>query len=218
MKRISLALCFSVLCVGCGETDAPLEAVDATITVGSPEELRLSAVLAITEKPLTEPLTDEEIQAFIDLVKVLPDRKPPVFSPVSSAAKVQGLRLDAAVKAWRGAVRKSLTTDTLMKGWSPRPPLRRALDERQVAARSLTSLMLRLSCSLGVDAMGGRRDVAAQRVIADEKIDSIIARIQQLDRSRQPIPNSVWVGWKKRPRWQNTWQCLPRCPLRINWC
>ena len=111
-----------------------------------------------------------------------------------SAAKVQGLRLDAAIKAWRGAVRNSLTTDTLMQGWSPRPPLRRALDECHISPRSLVSLMLRLSCSLGVEAMGGRRDVAAQRVIADEKIDSIIARMQQLDRTRQPIPDSAWEG------------------------
>ncbi len=42
--------------------------------------------------------------------------------------------------------------------------------------------------------MGGRRSVAAQRVIADEKIDALIARIQQINRSGQPIPDACWEG------------------------
>jgi hypothetical protein len=189
-----LALCVCVLCVGCGETPAPLESSAASSELTMPESLRLPAELAITEKPLTEPMTNDEILAFIDLVKSLPDGQPPAFSLMSSAAKVQGLQLDAAVQAWRAAVRNSLTTDTLMKGWNPRTALRRAIDESHVPPRALTSLMLRLSCSMGVEAMGGRRNVAAQRVIADENINRIVANIQRLDRAGQLITNSAWEG------------------------
>ena len=40
--------------------------------------------------------------------------------------------------------------------------------------------------------MGGGRNVAAQRVIADEKVASLVARMHQFERSREQPPESLW--------------------------
>lgn len=189
MKRISLVLWACVFCAGCQEAPAPPEAAVEALHV-----LPVREELAITERSLAEALTEEEVRGFIELVKSLPDGKPPTFTPVSTGAKVQGLHLDEAIKAWRGAVRDALTVESLLNGWNPKAPVRWALVERNVPTKALASLMLRLSCAMGVDAMGGHRNVAAQRVITDEKIDSIISLIQRMDRAGQPIADSYWQG------------------------
>lgn len=189
MRRISLALCACAFWAGCGETPSPRETA-----VVEQDELSAPADLSITEKNLSEPLTEDEVLSFIELVKSLPEGQPPTFTPVSTGAKVQGLRLDEAILAWRGAVRNALTVETLLQGWTPKASVRRALSERRVPTKALTSLMLRLSCTLGVEALGGRRNVAAQRVITDEKIASIVTLIQRMDRAGQPIADSYWQG------------------------
>ncbi len=186
MKQSSLILCVCLLSLGCGESPAPSEAVS------SGEELRLPADLAIAEKSLEEPLTDDEVLAFMDLVQSLPGGKPPEFAPVPGSVGPKARTPEESVTASRQAVRDALTIDTLMQGWAPRSAVRRVLTERRVTPRELTSVMLRMSCALAADAMGGARNVAAQRVIADEKVESLVARIHQHERSHTQPPESLW--------------------------
>lgn len=189
MKWTSTALLLLGLCLGCGQTEEPLASKakqsDKKSTASRPS-------LVITEKTLADPLTNDEVQAFVHLVQMLPDQKPPQLAPVSSGAQVQGLRVDEAIVQWRKAVREALAVETLMQGWNPQTSIRRLMVEQRVPERSMLSLMLRLSCSISVDTMGGPRPVAAQRVLADEKIDQIVARISQLNRQGQPVPDSYW--------------------------
>jgi hypothetical protein len=186
MKRTSLIVCASLLFVGCGESPTP------SVPVAADVELQFSEDWEISEKPLAEPLTDEEVQSFIELVRLLPDGKPPALTPVPGREGAKARTPEESVLAWRLAVRDALTVDTLMQGWAPRSTVRRALSERQVTPRALTSLMLRMSCAMAADAMGGSRQVAAQRVIADEKVESLVARIHQLERSRVQPSESLW--------------------------
>jgi len=189
MKRISLAIAAIALLAGCGETPAPRDIVEA-----APVQRPAYTPLEITLRGIDEPLSKEEVLSFIDLIKSLPEGKPPTFTPVMTGAKVEGLHLDEAIKAWRSAVRNALTVETLIQGWSPKSQVRRTLIERGVSNKALASLMLRMSCTLGVEAMGGHRSVAAQRVITDEKIKSMTTLIQRMDRAGQPIADSYWQG------------------------
>lgn len=186
MKRTSVIVCASLLLVGCGGSPAPSEPVAADV------ELQFSEDWEITEKPLEEPLTDDEVQSFIELVRLLPDGKPPALTPVPGREGSKARTPEESVLAWRQEVRNALTVDTLMQGWAPRSTVQRALRERQVTPRALTSLMLRMSCAMAANAMGGSRQVAAQRVIADEKVESLVARIHQLERSRAKPSESLW--------------------------
>lgn len=189
MKRISLAIATALLLAGCGEAPTPRE-TDRVEQEATPQY----APLKISVKDLNEPLTEAEVASFIDLMKSLPGGKPPEFSPVTTGAKVQGLHLDQAMQAWRGAVRDALTVKTLMTGWSPKSQARRILGERNVSGPALASLMLRMSCTVGMEALGGRRQVAAQRVIIDDKIKSNIMVIQRMHKSGEPIADSYWQG------------------------
>ncbi len=185
MKRTSWIFWTCLLTAGCGELPAPSE------TVFAEAELPHHAELTITEKSLDEPLTDDEVLAFIELVQSFPSGKPPEFGPVPGWEGAAGLSPEESVEAWRKAVREALTVDTLIQGWAPRSQVRQALNERQVTSRALISLMLRMSCALAADAMGGSRMVAAQRVIADEKVESLVARMHQYQRSRAKPPESL---------------------------
>ena len=184
--RTSVIVCASLLLVGCGGSPAPSEPVSADV------ELQFSEDWEITEKPREEPLTDDEVQSFIELVRLLPDGKPPALTPVPGREGSKARTPEESVLAWRQGVRNALTVDTLMQGWTPRSTVQRALRERQVTPRALTSLMLRMSCAMAANAMGGSRQVAAQRVIADEKVESLVARIHQLERSRAKPSESLW--------------------------
>ncbi len=186
MKRTLLLVMSSLLLVGCGQSPTPSEPVSAEV------ELQLSEDWEITEKPLSEPLTDDEVRSLIELVRLLPDGKPPELTPVPGTEGVRARSPEESVLAWRKAVRDALTVDTLMQGWAPRSSVSRALSERQVTPRALTSLMLRMSCALAAEAMGGSRTVAAQRVIADEKVESLVARMHALERKRVKPSESQW--------------------------
>jgi len=190
MKRISLAITTALLLAGCGEAPTPRETDLVEQEAPAPQY----APLKITVKELNEPLTEAEVASFVDLMKSLPGGKPPEFSPVTTGAKVQGLHLDQAMQSWRGAVRNALTVKTLMTGWNPRSQARQILGERKVSGPALASLMLRMSCTVGMEALGGRRQVAAQRVITDEKIQSIIMVIQRMHKSGETIADSYWQG------------------------
>ena len=95
MKRAVVIVCLSALLHGCGETPAAREPVSAEA------DLRMPADLAISEKQLEEPLTDDEVQCFLDLVKSLPGGKPPEFASVPGNPPIEGRSPEAAVEAWR---------------------------------------------------------------------------------------------------------------------
>lgn len=185
MKRTSRVALVCLLLVGCNESPTPSEPVAVEV------ELSLSEDWEIIEKPLDDPLTDDEVVSFIELVRRLPDGKPPVLSPVPGSQGDKASTPEESVLAWRKTVREALTVDTLIQGWSPRPAVRRVLTEHQVEPRAFTSLMLRMSCALAAEAMGGSRAVAAQRVIADEKVESLVARMHQYERMHQTAPESL---------------------------
>ena len=185
MKQTSLLALALLLLVGCSESPTPREPVAAEVA------LSLSTDWEIIEKPLDEPLTDDEVVSFMELVRLLPGGKPPVLSPVPGSEGQPTSTPEESVLAWRKTVRDALTVDTLIQGWSPRPAVRRVLSEHQVEPRAFTSLMLRMSCALAAEAMGGPRMVAAQRVIADEKVESLVARIHQYEHLRKIAPESL---------------------------
>lgn len=189
MKRTSWIALSSLLLVGCGESSSssptPSEPISTEVA------LHFSADWEIVEKPLAEPLTNDEVVSFIELVRLLPDGKPPVLSPVPGSQGDKARTPEESVRAWRKTVRDALTVETLIQGWSPHPAVRRAFSEHQVEPRAFTSLMLRMSCALAAEAMGGPRMVAAQRVIADEKVASLVARMHQYDRLRKTAPESL---------------------------
>ncbi len=183
--RTSWIALAGMLLVGCSESPTPSEPVAAEV------ELSFSEDWEIHEKPLDEALTDDEVVSFIEFVRLLPGGKPPVLAPVPGSEGEKASTPEESVLAWRKTVREALTVDTLIQGWSPRPAVRRVLSERQVKPRAFTSLMLRMSCALAAEAMGGPRTVAAQRVIADEKVDSLLARIHQYERLHKTAPESL---------------------------
>lgn len=97
MKRISLAFTTIVLLTGCGEAPTPRD-TDRVEQEAAPQY----APLKISVRDLNEPLTSAEVASFVDLMRSLPDGKPPEFSPVTTGAKVQGLHLDQAMLACAG--------------------------------------------------------------------------------------------------------------------
>ena len=183
--RTSWIALAGMLLVGCSESPTPSEPVAAEV------ELSFSEDWEIHEKPLDEALTDDEVVSFIEFVRLLPDGKPPVLAPVPGSQGDKASTPEESVLAWRKTVREALTVDTLIQGWSPRPAVRRVLTEHQVEPRAFTSLMLRMSCALAAEAMGGSRAVAAQRVIADEKVESLVARMHEYERLHQTASESL---------------------------
>jgi len=151
------------------------------------ESLRLSPHLAIIERPLHEPLTDDEVSCFIELVRSFPGGKLPELSQVPSGSSGDSQSPEELAQAARQSIRDSLSVDTLIQGWSPTTSVRRTIQVEQVEPRAMVSLMLRLSCAVAADAIGSPRDVRAQRVIADEKVDSLIRRIYALQQAGRSV-------------------------------
>lgn len=155
------------------------------------ESLRLSPHLAIIERPLHEPLTDDEVTCFIELVRGFPGSKLPDLSQVPNGVSGNTRSPEELAQAARQSIRDSLTVDTLIQGWSPTTSVRRTIQSEQVEPRAIVSLMLRLSCAVAADAIGSPRDVRAQRVIAEEKVDSLINRIYALQQAGRTVPEPL---------------------------
>lgn len=151
------------------------------------DSLQLSPSLAISEKHLDEPLTEDEVNCFIELVRRFPGGKVPELSQVPGGVPGDTSTPVELAQAARKSIRESLTVETLMRGWSPTTSVRRTIHAEQIEPRALVSLMLRLSCAVAADAIGSPRSICAQRVIADEKVDSLIDRIHRLRQAGRSV-------------------------------
>lgn len=144
------------------------------------DSLQLPANLAISEKPLNEALTGDEVTCFLELVQSFPEGKVPELAPVPGHNASDTDSPEEMAQAARRSIRESLTADTLIQGWSPTTSVRRAIRDENIEPRAVVSLMLRLSCAVAADAIGTPREIRAQRVIADQKVDEIIDQIHRL--------------------------------------
>lgn len=170
----------AVLSTGCTQQAPRSEEVDSS-------QLQLPAHLAISEKQLDEPLTEDEVLCFLELVSHFPSGKLPEFSPVPSSEMPAAETPEGVARSARQSIRESLTVQTLLKGWSPHTSVRRILRDEQIEPQAMVSLMLRLSCAVAAEAIGTPRDIRAQQVIAEKKVDSLIERMYQLERTGQPV-------------------------------
>lgn len=155
------------------------------------DSLQLSPSLAISEKHLDEPLTEDEVNCFIELVGRFPGGKVPELSQVPGGVPGETRTPEELVQASRNSIRESLTVETLMRGWSPTTSVRRTIQAEQIEPRAMVSLMLRLSCAVAADAIGSPRAINAQRAIADEKVDALIDRVHRLRQAGRSASESL---------------------------
>lgn len=183
MNRIALLTVCTVFGVaglfGCQPQAASPETVEI-------DSLQLSPSLAISEKHLDEPLTEDEVNCFIELVRRFPGGKVPELSQVPGGVPDTRTPVELA-QAARKSIRESLSVETLMHGWSPTTSVRRLIQAEQIEPRAMVSLMVRLSCAVAADAIGSPRTISAQRSIADEKVDSLIDRIHRLRQAGRSV-------------------------------
>ena len=178
-RLLMFSLALTGLWLGCQESPEPAE-------VTQPETLQLPVSLAITEKRLDEPLTEDEIQGFLELVSRFPDGKIPELSPVTIPGRNEPESLEEIAAEARRSIRESLTVETLQKGWTPTTSVRRILRDEQIESRAVISLMLRLSCAVAANSIGNPRTIRAQQLIMEEKLNQLIARIQSDQKAIQP--------------------------------
>lgn len=183
-KNWAVLIALGIACTGCQKAPESPQVTEE-------ESLQLPANLAISEKQLEEPLSEDEVQCFIELVRRFPAGKLPELSPVTVPDHGKPETVQAIVEDARQAIRDSLTVDTLQKGWAPKTSIRRIMQDEQISSREMLSLMLRLSCAVAADAIGSPRTIRAQQVVTEEKLNDLVEKIAATQRAGKPISDSM---------------------------
>lgn len=165
MKRLLTAALVgaSISTAGCGNSD--------------PQPAAATKV-SIARAAATEPLTEDDVLAFLEIVPQLPDRTPPGFRPVAPPQFVEKLSGKELATLWRSTFQSAYLPATQARLWRKETRLMDAIEDADVEPEVLASLLLRLSSAVSRRAIDDSIDLVHMR----KKADLEIARLcRQLD-------------------------------------
>ncbi|RLS56629.1 MAG: hypothetical protein DWH91_06215 [Planctomycetota bacterium] len=186
MNRFALLVCLAWTGMGCEQSTTPPSIDEQTG--------RMPARLALREKPLNEPLTQDELLGFVELIESFPGGQPPQLSPRIAAGSVEGLLPEQAVQVWRTTLRQTLTTESLVNHWRPRAAERRVLTESQVTPQALASIMLRLSCAYAAEAFERELSITEAHRKAEQNVQTIVHQILISTRTHNQDQAALWAA------------------------
>ena len=155
-------------CCGCGTGDRSSTAAPETAL-----------------KTPADPLTDRELQRFLQVVSRLPERRVPEFSP-DDDSEPEGVRsAPEIVTAIRSRFRRVFDPHRQASLWNADPAISAAVAKSGMTTLQFTALVRSLSCAIMKARLADRYnldDLAAQ---CDAQISEITQEIEQLDQDRR---------------------------------
>lgn len=172
---VTSLLC-TLLVAGCGRSSE--EPVATT---------RPDLATLVVSAPLSQPLTVQELKAFLMVMKELPKFDPTLMADLQVSAE----DAEATLEQLRQRLRGTLRTDVLADRWLSDPRARRTLKEFGVEAEAFASLTLRVSAAWSARVVAGSVKLAAVQRHVDSEIQNILrdlrsggVALSQLDRQQ----------------------------------
>ncbi|HVJ84941.1 MAG TPA: hypothetical protein VM452_04805 [Caulifigura sp.] len=126
-------------------------------------------------------LTDRDVAALIDVVKSLPDQKPPAFQPAVEVDLQGDTRAADMVARWQREFRSSYSPQVQAKLWKRDSRLRLAIDESGFEPEELATLLVRLSAAVVRESLHPEIDLVEMGRQADHAIGSLCRQFDSLD-------------------------------------
>jgi hypothetical protein len=167
MLRLLLGFVLGLtLIAGCGEKEAG--------PTDDPVMLRL--------KSPADPLTDQELQQFLQIVGRLPERRVPEFSPEQQDEFDSLLSASALVENYRNRFRNLFDPVRQGKVWLRNPELAAAAGEAKLTTVQFAALVRNISCALMKAELQPQQNLAKLTADCRSEIDALVQRIEQVDR------------------------------------
>ena len=171
-------------CFGCGESESKPAVAKTRPTV--------------TSAPLSAPLTAPEVEAFLEIVKALPDQQPPEPSLPSPLQIPPKHPPRESLALWRAHIRERLDPAHMASHWKHASRVYGILAEHDVDPAAFASLMSRISAAwVSRSLEGGGTDLEKESRSAENRIELAIRQIEEIDRRSQGL-REVPAHWRSR--------------------
>lgn len=134
---------------------------------------------AIRTKPLSIPLTDEEVTAFLKSLEILPGGQAPPFFSSELPRLEQGNDLESAVLQLRSSIRQAIDPEFQGRCWNDDPAKRAAFQRLRLEPGAFASLVTRISCAWCVQTLSRDIPVRQVRRQIDERAQELVRLLQR---------------------------------------
>jgi hypothetical protein len=181
IKRLVLALGVGSFGAVVGCSDSPERPAGHSHALVEPADFR-------------DPLRDEEVQAFLEVVPRLPGAAAPAFQPSPPGSTPPDATGRQLVERWQREFRHAYNPATQARLWRSDKALSRAIRAADVDPEALASLLVRLSTAVARDALDERVDLVAMRKRAEESIRSLARDFDRLSSEADDAPGTRRSG------------------------
>ena len=159
---------FAAVAAGCADRTAPAPART------TPPARRLS----VTAKPVTEPISDQEVRTFLNIVSHLPEGQVPEFNNLGDPPQLAGQPVREFVAELRRDYQQRLDADVQGRAWGADPFLSQTFRELEIDPAAFASLATRISVSHSALAIREKVPLAATRRDLVSRIESLISDLE----------------------------------------
>ena len=125
----------------------------------------------------TQPLTDEDIEAFLAIVRQLPGHKPPAFRPVTPPQFVDKLSGKELAALWQRTFQAAYHPSTQVKFWQRDTLLMETIEDAGVDPDALAAVLVRLSSAVSRRAIDESIDLSHVRRKADFEVARLVRQV-----------------------------------------
>lgn len=171
-------------CLGCGQTES------------KPAAARVRSSIAV--QSLSAPLTSAEVEAFLRVVKALPDQQPPEPSLPAPLRIPAGRPPRECLVLWRAHIREQLDPQRMADSWKHGARVQAILAEQEVDPTAFASLMSRISAAwVSRSLEGGGVDLEKESRSAENRAELAIRQIEEIDRRSEGL-REIPAHWLTR--------------------
>lgn len=168
-RLLSALALFCALTVGCAQQESPSDAP-------TPSVRRPATTLG-------DPLTDEEIRTFLNVLQSLPNQRAPEFEPLSQVTASERMTASQLVDVYRQEYRAMFDASRHGERWRKSAGLMSTFSQHHVKPEDYAALMIRISCAITANTISQDVDLSETSAKADAHIDQLVNQIKQLDQS-----------------------------------
>ena len=170
---------FLVVCAAAGCNSSESSTVEPTEPTAP---AAVASTAPLVNRPLQMPLTSEEIDTFLEIVKQLPEGQVPELPRADlekSAIWNRQMPPEEACDRWRKALRSVMTTDYMSEAWEGNR-LGSLLRDRDIPMKAFASVALRIIFAEAALRVGDEKQVRVMRRETDQQIDKLTAELEKL--------------------------------------
>lgn len=132
-------------------------------------------------RQLSDPLTEQEVRLFLEVLETLPDQQAPEFEPLSQVTADERFSAARLTEVYRQEYREMFDASRHGARWRNDETLMATFAQHDVTPEDFAALMIRMSCAIAASAISPEVDLQQVSDNADAQVARLVEDINRLD-------------------------------------